>query len=120
MATQAFQIGHDGRLWQVTDPELPEFTLDGASFDDLAGFFRSVGETLGGKGWGKNVEPRPMTYFEAGSVLQLAHLSCGRTTALSQPSDSGPGRNRWWPPPGSCRYWEYEHQNELARRQGCA
>ena len=56
MATRAFQIGHYGRLWQVTDPELPEFTLDGASFDDLAGFFRSVGETLGGKGWGKNVD----------------------------------------------------------------
>ena len=47
-------IGHYGLV--ASGPELTEFTLDGASFDDLAGFFRVVGETLGTQGWGKNLD----------------------------------------------------------------
>jgi hypothetical protein len=35
---------------------LPEFVLDGASFDDLAGFFAAITSTLGITGWGTNLD----------------------------------------------------------------
>lgn len=35
---------------------LPELVLDGASFDDLAGFFAAVSQTLGAVGWGRNLD----------------------------------------------------------------
>jgi RNAse (barnase) inhibitor barstar len=35
---------------------LPEFVLDGASFDDLAGFFAAITRTLGITGWGRNLD----------------------------------------------------------------
>jgi hypothetical protein len=35
---------------------LPEFVLDGTSFDDLAGFFTAITRTLSLPGWGKNLD----------------------------------------------------------------
>jgi len=35
---------------------LPEFVLDGTSFDDLAGFFTAITRTLGVTGWGRNLD----------------------------------------------------------------
>jgi RNAse (barnase) inhibitor barstar len=35
---------------------LPEFILDGTSFDDLAGFFTVITRTLGVAGWGRNLD----------------------------------------------------------------
>jgi hypothetical protein len=35
---------------------LPEFVLDGISFDDLAGFFTAITRTLGVIGWGRNLD----------------------------------------------------------------
>ena len=35
---------------------LPEFVLDGASFDGLAGFFAAITRTLGVTGWGRNLD----------------------------------------------------------------
>ena len=35
---------------------LPEFVLDGSSFDDLAGFFTAITRTLGTTGWGRNLD----------------------------------------------------------------
>jgi hypothetical protein len=35
---------------------LPEFVLDGASFDDLAGFFAAITTTLGITAWGTNLD----------------------------------------------------------------
>ncbi|HET9058943.1 MAG TPA: barstar family protein [Acidimicrobiales bacterium] len=35
---------------------MSELTLDGASFDDLAGFFDAVSRALGTKRWGKNLD----------------------------------------------------------------
>jgi hypothetical protein len=34
----------------------PEFVVDGASFDDLAGFFTAITRTLGVCGWGRNLD----------------------------------------------------------------
>jgi RNAse (barnase) inhibitor barstar len=50
-----FQIGQSG---VVTDPPkgLREYELDGASFDDLEGFFRSVGAALDIGDWGRNLD----------------------------------------------------------------
>ena len=35
---------------------LPEFVLDGTSFDDLAGFFTAISRTLSLTGWGRNLD----------------------------------------------------------------
>jgi Barstar (barnase inhibitor) len=35
---------------------LPEFVLDGTSFDNLAGFFTAITRTLGVTGWGRNLD----------------------------------------------------------------
>jgi hypothetical protein len=35
---------------------LPEFVLDGASFDDLAGFFAAITRTLALASWGRNLD----------------------------------------------------------------
>lgn len=35
---------------------LPEFILDGASFDDLTGFFAATTSTLGITSWGRNLD----------------------------------------------------------------
>jgi len=35
---------------------LPEFVLDGASFDDLPGFFAAITRTRGVTGWGRNLD----------------------------------------------------------------
>lgn len=35
---------------------LPEFVLDGASFDNLSGFFTAITRTLGLSGWGTNLD----------------------------------------------------------------
>lgn len=35
---------------------LPEFALDGASFDNLPGFFTAITRTLGVSGWGTNLD----------------------------------------------------------------
>jgi hypothetical protein len=35
---------------------LPEFVLDGASFDDLDGFFTAIARTLSVTGWGRNLD----------------------------------------------------------------
>lgn len=35
---------------------LPQLILDGASFDDLAGFFTAVARALGVTGWGRNLD----------------------------------------------------------------
>ena len=35
---------------------LPEFVLDGTSFDDLAGFFTAITRTLSVTGWGRNLD----------------------------------------------------------------
>jgi hypothetical protein len=36
--------------------DLSEFVLDGASFDDLTGFFAAITRTLGVSGWGRNLD----------------------------------------------------------------
>ena len=36
--------------------DLPEYVLDGASFDDLAGFFTAITRTLGVSSWGRNLD----------------------------------------------------------------
>jgi hypothetical protein len=35
---------------------LPEFVLEGTSFDDLAGFFSAITRALGVTGWGRNLD----------------------------------------------------------------
>jgi hypothetical protein len=35
---------------------LPEFVLEGTSFDDLAGFSTAITRTLGVTGWGRNLD----------------------------------------------------------------
>jgi RNAse (barnase) inhibitor barstar len=36
--------------------EPQKFTLDGRSFNDLAGFYEAIGATLGTQGWGRNLD----------------------------------------------------------------
>lgn len=41
----------------MTTPDLPTYRLDGASFEDLAGFYDEVGDQLlGGAPWGRSLE----------------------------------------------------------------
>ena len=41
----------------MTTPDLPTYRLDGASFEDLEGFYDEVGaELLGGAAWGRSLE----------------------------------------------------------------
>ena len=51
----AGQMSHSGHVLQSAE-DLPEYTLDGASFDNLAGFFEAVTAALGTGRWGRNLD----------------------------------------------------------------
>ena len=76
---------------------LPEYVLDGASFDDLAGFFTAITRTLGVSSWGRNLDAfndilrggfgTPSTGRIHPSMDELSELS---TERLGWPNDPFP------------------------------